>query len=351
MGEGCDVETRMNDPAHRLAQLQDAGASKAALPLQELPDVARSNINFKLRQLALLTALAETGTLRGAAERIHVSQPGATRLLQELEAMVGEPLFMRNKGKMQVTPAGEMMISHAIALQNRMLNAYVETKRAATGNAGVLRLGIFGSLDPDFLSGSIDMLTTRLPKLQVSLSEAPQEFLPGAVRRGELDAAVGRLITSEVDSGLTRKVLYHERFYVVCSGDHELARAAGVTSLASLLDKRWVLPARSSFLRQKLDAHFADAYGHAPEVAIETSLSLLSCLSLLKGKYDVCVLASGVARFLARQGVVTILVDGIGDIESAVALMTDADAPFRPATRVLLEVMMQNIPQRQPQFR
>ncbi len=338
----------MNDAAPTPAQQPDAAATNSALPPQEVQDVARSNINFKLRQLALLTALADTGTLRGAAERIHVSQPGATRLLQELEETVGEPLFIRNKGKMQVTPAGEMMISHAISLQNRMLNAYLDTKRAATGNAGVLRLGIFGSLDPDFLSRSIEMLQKRLPKLQVSLSEAPQEFLPGAVRRGELDAAVGRLITSEVESGLKRHVLYRERFSVVCSVNNELARGTGAPSLDLLMDKRWVLPARSSFLRQKLDAHFAETCGRAPGVAIESSLSMLSCLSLLKETFDVCVLASGVATFLAQSGLVTVLVDSIGDIESAVALMTDADAPSRPSTQVLLDVMMQNVPQRPP---
>lgn len=340
----------MKDAA-RTPEQHKAPASKSALPSREVPDVVRSNINFKLRQLALLTALAETGTLRGAAERIHVSQPGATRLLQELEEMVGEPLFLRTKGKMQVTPAGEMMISHAISLQNQMLNAYLDTKRAAAGNAGVLRVGIFGSLDPDFMSASIDMLQKRLPRLQIILSEAPQEFLPAAVRRGELDAAVGRLITSEIESGLKRDILYRERFSVVCSINHELAKVAGEPTLESLLEKRWVLPARSSFLRQKLDAYFADTFGRGPNVTIESSLSLLSCLSLLKATHDVSVLASGVARFLAQAGMVRVLVENIGDIESTVALMTLADAPSRPATEVLLEVFMLNAlrRQRQPQ--
>jgi len=323
-----------------------AAAREPAVPTRELPDVARSNINFKLRQLALLTALADTGTLRAAAERIHVSQPGASRLLQELEEMLGEPLFVRTKGKMQVTPAGEMMIAHAITLQNRMVNAYVDTKRAAAGNAGVLRIGIFGSVDPELLSSSIDALQQRLPRVQVSLSEAPQELLGGAIRRAEIDAAVGRLITSEVESGLKHDVIYTERFSVVCSMGHPLAQLPHAPTLPALLDKRWVLPPRSSFLRQKIDAHFVEACGRSPNVSIESSLSLLACLSLLKSTHDVSVLASSVARFLADSGQVRVLLDGIGGIESPVALMTQADAPPRAATQALLEIMLANAARR-----
>lgn len=314
---------------------------KSPTPESDQPAAAPfklSQVNFKVRQLALLSALAETGTLRAAAERIHVSQPGATRLLKELEAMLGVPLFERTKGKMQVTSAGQMMMSHAVSLQNRMVNAYTDTRDASRGQSGSLRLGLFGSVDPGFLASCTAELLQRFEHLQLNIVEAPQNLLVGAVRRCELDAAIGRLIGSENEPDVRHQLLYMESFSVVCGAAHPLARRPQPPSAEDLVQAAWILPPRTTFLRQRIDAYFVATCGRVPTVRVE-SLSLLGCLSLLASTSNLCVLAGGVANFFAESGRLHVLVPNFGPIESPVALMTRADAPPRPAVEALLDIM------------
>src|SRR6476646_2317722 len=62
---------------------------------------------LKLRQLALVVAIDTHRSLRKAAEAVAVTQPAATRLLHDLEAALGVPLFVRHAWGMEPTGYGD----------------------------------------------------------------------------------------------------------------------------------------------------------------------------------------------------------------------------------------------------
>ena len=63
---------------------------------------------FEIYQLEQLLAFAECGTLSGAAERLHLSQPALSRSMQRLEAELQVPLFHRQKNKIEFNENGRM---------------------------------------------------------------------------------------------------------------------------------------------------------------------------------------------------------------------------------------------------
>lgn len=63
---------------------------------------------FEIYQLEQLLAFAECGTLSGAAERLHLSQPALSRSMQRLEAELQVPLFYRQKNKIEFNENGRM---------------------------------------------------------------------------------------------------------------------------------------------------------------------------------------------------------------------------------------------------
>ena len=63
---------------------------------------------FDIYQLEQLLAFAECGTLSGAAERLHLSQPALSRSMQRLEAELQVPLFYRQKNKIEFNENGRM---------------------------------------------------------------------------------------------------------------------------------------------------------------------------------------------------------------------------------------------------
>ena len=63
---------------------------------------------FEIYQLEQLLAFAECGTLSGAAERLHLSQPALSRSMQRLETELQVPLFDRQKNKIEFNENGRM---------------------------------------------------------------------------------------------------------------------------------------------------------------------------------------------------------------------------------------------------
>ena len=68
---------------------------------------------FEIYQLEQLLAFAECGTLSGAAERLHLSQPALSRSMQRLEAELQVPLFDRHKNKIEFNESGRMAAEYA----------------------------------------------------------------------------------------------------------------------------------------------------------------------------------------------------------------------------------------------
>ena len=59
-----------------------------------------------MRHLRLLIALHEHGTVQKAAESVALTQPGATKALNEIEAMLGVQLFQRTHKGLETTDMG-----------------------------------------------------------------------------------------------------------------------------------------------------------------------------------------------------------------------------------------------------
>ena len=80
-------------------------------------DLAR---RLKPNQLQLLLRVAETGQLQQAAHMMAMSQPAASRILGDVETLVGSPLFLRHPKGMEPTPIGKVFIRHAKAILEQL---------------------------------------------------------------------------------------------------------------------------------------------------------------------------------------------------------------------------------------
>jgi len=81
---------------------------------------------MSLEQIHTVLAVAETGSLRRAAERLHTTQPPLTRRLASLEDELGTLLFHRNAKGMLLSDAGVRFMPHA----RRILSAIEDAREA-----------------------------------------------------------------------------------------------------------------------------------------------------------------------------------------------------------------------------
>jgi DNA-binding transcriptional LysR family regulator len=117
----------------------------------------------------LFLAVAEAGSLSGAARRLRVAQPTASRRLAELEARLGEPLFERGAGGASLTAFGERLLEPA----RRMAEWAAELERAAekpdVAPAGVVRVTAAPGVAFEVGAPLAALLRDRLPEVRLEI--------------------------------------------------------------------------------------------------------------------------------------------------------------------------------------
>jgi DNA-binding transcriptional LysR family regulator len=184
---------------------------------------------MELRHLRYFVAVADTGNVSRAAQRLHITQPALTRQIQDLEREFACRLFDRIGRRIVLTRDGEEILERT----RRLLadaEALGERARAlAGGEAGVLRIGA----TPQFIEAALPEVLTKYaltyPGIEVRLGEGGGGFLLQRVQQGELHLAVGLWRTG----GLRSQPLFPARVLAVMQRGHRLAgqKALTVTDL------------------------------------------------------------------------------------------------------------------------
>ncbi|MET7346089.1 LysR family transcriptional regulator [Streptomyces sp. NPDC005547] len=170
------------------------------------------------RLLRYFAAVAEEGSLTGAAGRLFVSQPALTKQIRRLEDGLGVRLFARSRSGMALTEAGCELASRLPALLDRWDEAVQATGRAAR----VLRLGF---LDAGAMGAVAEVITEfrqARPEWRVELRQSDWSDPSAGLARGEMDAAVVRLPFPGQD-GFTVTELFREERGVLLPARHPLA--------------------------------------------------------------------------------------------------------------------------------
>lgn len=98
--------------------------------------------NLSLRQLQVFDAVAETQSYSGAAEALGITQPAVSMLMRQLEADAGLPLTLRQGRRMDLTPAGTLLLRHARSILEQVRLAEESLASVRSGTRGHLHLGV-----------------------------------------------------------------------------------------------------------------------------------------------------------------------------------------------------------------
>lgn len=292
---------------------------------------------IKLRQLQLVSTLGESGNLRRAAAKLAMTQPTATRLLREIEAAVGVELFERSRRGMQPTLYGATMIRHARALLADLDALHDGIRALADGAAGTLAIGAMASTASVVLPRSVARMAALHPNVRISIQEGTHDMLVGALKRGELDLILGRVMGGAQMDDLEYEALYLDDYRVVCGPDNPLAGRRGLR-LADLAKERWILPQPSAPLRQRVDILFMAETGARPKNALE-SVSLLTNLTLLQEARMLTVMPADTAQRFSALGLLRILPVTLRDLFGPVALITRLQRPPSPAMEAFIALL------------
>ena len=192
----------------------------------------------------MLRALADHGTVRAAAEALHLTPSAVSQQLTALEHEVGQPLLSRQGRRVRLTAAGELLVGHAKAVLAELERAEASLAACASGTVGRVGIASFSSAITQVVAPSIVALRERAPGVSVLVRDAEAHTSLMMLLAGETDVAISMEYTStlEADSRrLTRYPLYAEPFDVVLPPRHPLGDRPEV-AVEDLRDEEWIAP-------------------------------------------------------------------------------------------------------------
>ena len=195
---------------------------------------------YDLRRLRSLCAIADHGSLTGAAAALDFTQPAVSQHLAALEAEVGAPLVVRSRGGAQLTPTGALLVGHARAALDRLTLAEQQVADLVEHEQGRVRLAANSSALTRLVPLAVADLRRRLPAAEVTIIECGPPKALAELRKGDIDLAVTfRRSGAAAPADVEERTLLEEPMYVVLPRAHPLASDDSV-ELAGLRDDRWV---------------------------------------------------------------------------------------------------------------
>lgn len=193
---------------------------------------------LELRHFKYFLAVADELHFRKAAEKLCISQPGLSRQIKQMEEIVATPLFLRNKKKVSLTPAGAYLKTEVEFILNHLEITQKQIQLIAAGNFGEIRIGFLGSAMQTVVPDLLLKLKERFPQIKTSLEELSNNAQVNAILKDKLDIGFVRL--ARVPEGLGMKTVLKDSFSVVLPENHIL-NTDTFKSIGQLAEEEFIL--------------------------------------------------------------------------------------------------------------
>ena len=184
---------------------------------------------MELRHLRYFVAVAEEENVSRAALKLHVSQPGLSRQIRDLEDEIGFSLLERSAKSVRLTDAGKTFLTEARAVLQHAVDAVKTARAVARGERGEIHVGYAPSLTVQILPPALRRFQEIFPKVRVALHDLSTEEMLAQLRSGKLQMALSVRPPRAMLRGLRFAELARYPMCVAVAPGHPFARARSVT--------------------------------------------------------------------------------------------------------------------------
>lgn len=175
----------------------------------------------ELRHLRTLVALAETGSVSLAAQRVFLTQSALSHQIRLLENHFETPLFERKSTPLRFTPAGERLLQLAYELLPRVANAERDLMQIIGGEAGELRLAVECHTCFEWLMPAMGEFRPKWPQVELDIVSGFQADPVGLLLSHRADLAIVSEVQIQAD--IAYQPLFSYEMVGICAPEHPLA--------------------------------------------------------------------------------------------------------------------------------
>lgn len=300
---------------------------------------------LRLPHLRLLIALQNTGQMSGAASHLAMTQPAASRLMGELEQIVGAPLYTRHAKGVNLTLAGELLADKAHAILRQLNEAKEQIGELVEGVRGHVRIGAVTGPALEIVLPALRELRIAYPEIEISVDVETSDKLGASLLSHELDFYIGRLPDGIDGRAVRMRRIGPEPVGIIARADHPLTRKRGV-SVADCLPFDWVMQPPNGLMRREVETYLLEN-GYPIPARILSTASLLLTLAIISETNAVAPVARSVGEFYSKRNALGSnikLLDVTNRIEvSPFSFVLLADRELSPAANRVLAALERRI--------
>ena len=263
-------------------------------------DITQVQRRIRLRDLETLATVVQAGSMRKAAQLMHLSQPAISRSIRDLEQAVGCELLQRGRSGIEPTPFGQALVRRGRGVFDELQGALRELAQMADPGSGEVHLACMETLHAGLVGACVESLLARHPRMRIVLESGQAPDLIGVFLMQRLvDFTVARPTETPLPPGVVGEALFHDvpRVLVGRASPHFRRRKL---RLADLAGDHWVLGRTELLAMSPVARAFADAGLPMPE-RVTASGSLHTRYRLLDTGRCVTVVPHSLLPF-ANQG-------------------------------------------------
>lgn len=222
---------------------------------------------MELRQLVYFVSIARAGSFSKAASKLHIAQPALSRQMAMLERELGVLLLTRNGRGAVPTAAGELFLTQAGEVLQRIEFAKRQVASFSATPRGILRIGVPLSISKLLTADLLDRVRERFPQVSLQISEAWTAHIHRDLLDRKLD--LGVLNSSQLSPEMPHRRLVREPLFLIKAGNRPPSTLS--ISVRDLAHMPLVLPPRPNGMRLRLDRVF-ERHSIEPRIVLESEV-------------------------------------------------------------------------------
>ncbi|PBC07763.1 LysR family transcriptional regulator [Mesorhizobium sp. WSM3859] len=328
-----------------MAAMQDFGAISGGY--DKLPGDGETLLRsgLSLRHMRMITALDDHGRVSAAAQVMNTSQPAASRMIAEMEAVLDVKLCERLPRGVTLTPYGKALARRARSILLEMREADREIAELKAGKGGSVFLGAVTAPAIELAVPAIREIRRIYPRIEITMQVETSNVLARELIASRHDFIIARIPDDLNPRLFESRVIGVEKACLIVRRGHPLA-SGKMVRLEDTAAYDWVFQSGGSPLRQAMESNFLNRDIPLPDRILNTS-SLLLTLVMVAQSDAIAPVSIQVARFIQGADGLAGAIDVVQtefDIEvRPYSLITVKNRVLSPAAKMLHDFILREV--------
>jgi DNA-binding transcriptional LysR family regulator len=289
---------------------------------------------LKLRDLHVLLAVVQCGSMTKAARQLSVSNPVVTKAVADLEHTLGVRLLERSPHGVDLTEFGRTLLNRSHAVFDELRQCVKEIEFLADPTAGEVRIGGTAPHIASFVPTVVERLHRRYPRMVVQATSTSAESLLRDLDERNLDLLILRKFGPFTEERVNFEVLCENPNFVAAGASNPWTRRRHV-ELAELIDELWVLPPAGTRFGSIVRDIFAAKGLSFPRAAV-VALGLEMTNNLLRTGRYLAIHPESVLTFPAKHPFLRKVPVALPAVGGPIGILTLKNRELSPAAQLFV---------------